>query len=1498
MRLLNTLLVSALLLVPVGSLAAPDSFVLSDQQDEAYYRFAVLAGEAVLVTGSARLEGALHANGTVDLQPGSLVEGDVSATGRLDVRGVVDGTVTEESPPVQLPALLDMEALRGLADRVLEGDVVLHDEVVDDVLFVDGTVRLRGSLAGPGTLVASGDVFLDTTANDAGSPVAETPLSLIAGGDVRIGPGRAFRGVVRAGRDVTLEKEVTFDGVMVADRRIHVKTDSRLSFVDFDQTPPTLTAVTPAPGAVLGTATTEIRVAYSDDFSGLRLSSVQLVVDGEDRTADAVVGPDAVVLPAGETFSDGAHQVEVTVEDHSDNPGRLSFTFVVDTVPPSLAVIRPNQPVVLNDDSPGIVVRYSDAASGVDATTLSISLDGAELSECQTGTTFAGCEPPSLGQGRHRVVASVQDRAGNTVTADRDFDILFDTRPPTILFTEPTDGARLGDPVITVAGTLSDPGGSGIAGATLQGNPLPVTDGAFTASVNLDEGPNTLTVEAVDLAGNLATAGLTVTFSSDLVPPDLRLVTPPARSFVTSARPVIELSFRDDGSGVDEASLELTANGAPLAVDCDFDLAGSRCTPLEDLPEGTVGLGARLSDLEGNAASTSTSFLVDTEDLEVLIVSPADRSVTGEDRVSVLGTVTSEVETVAVNGVPAVASGNSFSATVPLREGTNMVVAVATKTSGRTATGSIEITRDAVAPVVRITSPRDGFVSASPNLAITGLVNDLVSGPEPPRLRINGVPTPTANGSFLLEDLELLPGGNTIEVVAQDEVGNEGRHAVEVTFRPPVGPRLAIATGNGQASLVGQTLDEPLAVVVTDGQGRPLAGRPVRFEVSRNNGRLQRDPGDTSRRSLQVPTDGTGRAEVLFTLGDTSGEGNNRVRVTALGVAGEAEFCASGIGGEAEKILMVGGDNQRGLVGHPLAEPLEALVTDVHGNPLAGIDVTFRVTEGTGHLDGQTTRQVRTDARGIARAVLTLGNDPGINNNHVTATFTGLPGQVASFASSGLASGNPAETAFSGVVLDNGQTPIPGATVGLVGTDLTTTTGPDGQFSLAGVPVGHVTLEVDPSTSPRPEEFPALSFETVTVAGQDNILGQPILIPAVDTESSKIVGGAEDVTLTMAGVEGLALTVFAGSTTFPDGSPTGRLTISQVHLDKVPMEPPSGTLFMPPAWTIQPTGVTFDPPARIVIPNDGLPPGRVIDIFQFDHALNQFVDVAQGTVSEDGFEIVSDPGFGITRAGWGGCGQPQPPETCVDACGECLTCVDGNCDPEDQVACDDGRFCASFDGQAPGPGQCSGGECISEPIKDVEGAVEQVFEIGGGDFSDAIQTLSSVLDFVPVCDLEDASVALALKGKRVTTCCERLGSVIDSKEVTGQVGFGIVAECDIASFPLPDLIFELDIEGEITFAGELQASGRVIDCGGCSWKVAGGLTLTPALALEFELPGDLADATLQLAYGGQARSEIFCDKPAEVSGQIGPLTVSGSVMLAEIFSFQVSFEFPNTRFSF
>lgn len=1145
--------VAAAALLSLVTSVAFSELRLSDQTSEVYYHYAAVAGAFLQVENEVEITGDLHSNGDVQLKKDSVVTGDVAAVGALvDSQGTVSGTVTEGAPPLGLPAILDEAALRALADRIFEDDeLTLTDEVIDDVVFVAGTVRLRGEVSGTGTVIAGGDVRVDSTGQGqgagGGSPLdPSTRLSLIAVNDIRIGKDRAFRGVLRAGHDVEIEGDVDFEGVAVAGNELHVKQGSSFSFVDFDEVAPVVTLVEPADGSFVATATPRIELAFADDFSGVRAASTAFLLDGADRTAEAAVSAEGLVFTPAEALAEGLHTIEAVIFDHSDNEGRGSFSFTVDTEPPVLTV------------------------------------------------------------------------------------------------TSPADGATVTDEVLVVTGTVTD--ASPIAEVTVNGGPASLAGEDFSATLVLETGANTILVVATDVVGNTSSVSLTVTFAqnTDTEPPTLRIVSPAGGIFLGESRPEIELSYFDDG-GVDLDSLTLQVDGAPIQAECSLDQLGGVCTPTSPLPEGEIVLAASLRDLAGNIGTDSVTLTVDTVGVEIAITSPAAGLITRDGTVPVTGTVGEGVTSVRVNDVTASLSGSGFSVIVPLREGINMVVALATKSNGNTGTSSIEVTRDLEAPILKIDTPRDGFVAIQSTITVTGQVNDIVAGGTDPSVFVNGAKAAVGGGTFILADLRLVPGPNVIEAIATDAVGNQGRDAINVTFQPPVGARLLSDSGNSQSESVRATLPQPLVVAVKDDLGNALTGRVVRFEVTRNSGVLRAQAADAPQRVVQVPTDGAGRAAVLFTLGATAGEGNNRVRATSLGVAGEVEFCATGLAAPPDKVLMVGGDNQRGVTGQPLAAPLEALVVDVNGNPIAAVEVTFRVAQGSGTLDGESVLVRTTDLDGIARAVLTLGRNPGINNNVVKATFVGLESLPATFTSSGLAAGDPAQTRFAGVVLDNGQTPIPGARVSIADTDIEAVTDEQGQFELLNVPVGHVGLHVDPTDSPRPEVFPPLAFETVTIAGQKNTLGQPILIPAVDAASAQVVGGDQDVTITMKGVAGLSLTVFANSATFPDGSPTGRLSISQVHLDKVPMMPPGGSTFIPPAWTIQPAGVRFDPPARISIPNDGLPPGRVVDIFQFDHALNQFVDVGKGTVSDDGFLIVSDPGFGITRTGWGGGGQPPPP---------------------------------------------------------------------------------------------------------------------------------------------------------------------------------------------------------------------------------------------------------------
>jgi hypothetical protein len=343
----------------------------------------------------------------------------------------------------------------------------------------------------------------------------------------------------------------------------------------------------------------------------------------------------------------------------------------------------------------------------------------------------------------------------------------------------------------------------------------------------------------------------------------------------------------------------------------------------------------------------------------------------------------------------------------------------------------------------------------------------------------------------------------------------------------------------------------------------------------------------------------------------------------------------------AAKINLDAGGNQVGRAGRPLADPLSVVVTDEGHNRLEGVRVDFSVVEGGGHFNGSRQLSVQTDSDGRALALLTLGNGDGIDNNRVEATFPGCPGLPAVFVATGRIPADPADTRISGTVLDHTDTPILGVTIRVDGTELQTTSDEQGQFVLQNATVGPVHLVADGSTARRSGDWPSLSYEMVSVAGQNNTLGMPIYLLPLDTPNGIRVGPETGGVLSLPDIPGFALDIAAGSATFLDGSDRGLVSVTAVHADKIPMEPNFG---QQPRFvvTIQPAGVLFDPPAKLTLPNtDGLAPGEVTDLYSFDHDLGQFVSIGTGTVSADGTVIASDPGGGVAKGGWHCGGNPQ-----------------------------------------------------------------------------------------------------------------------------------------------------------------------------------------------------------------------------------------------------------------
>lgn len=750
-----------------------------------------------------------------------------------------------------------------------------------------------------------------------------------------------------------------------------------------------------------------------------------------------------------------------------------------------------------------------------------------------------------------------------------------------------------------------------------------------------------------------------------------------------------------DGDGVDNER-DIFPEDASETSDLDGDGTGDNADTdrdgdgVDNEQDAFPGDATESSDLDGDGTGDNTDTDVDGDGVDnevddfpldqsqssvnvsLDITTPENGLVTTQGQIEVTGTLDGAFNSIEIAGVPAQITDGQFTGLINLHDGMNRltVVGIYTTPSGDEAiTATTSVIFDTSAPEIILSSVFDGMVTTESQITVAGSLEDLrsnISGLDEASVSINGIEVEVINRSFELGEYLLQPGLNAINVVATDAVGNANLVTVTVNHLSNAGQRIEEIRGNNQLSNIGTTLSEPLVVRLVDRNNVPIVGRAVTFEVFSGDGLVTDLP--RSGRALTVISNDQGFAEVDFQLGQRSGAGLHQVIARSIGFPGQVIFCASAQALTPNTISATRGSYQRSLGGALLPEPIVAKVVDSSANPVQGVDVLFEIERGDSLFideDGVEVEQLilSTDVDGNATIDLRLGDSPKYlqtNDHLIRASLVGSSELNTSYALTSFISGPIEQTSVSGIVLDNSNLPLPNVAVALSGASfstLQTVTDEQGQFVFEQAPVGTVHLGFDASTTTAVGDFPTLGFDFVTVSGRDNTIGMPVYIPRLDTQGGKLAGGNQQVVIPLAGVEGAEVIIAPNSVTLPDGSSEGIIMFSQVQTDKTPMPAPDGVSF-DVAWTLQPSGTKFDPPARVTLPNTSAGiPGQEYDMVTFDHDLGEWVSMGAGVVSEDGATVTSKLGFGIREAGWGGL-CPPPDDTCNINCDDGNECTD------------------------------------------------------------------------------------------------------------------------------------------------------------------------------------------------------------------------------------------------
>jgi hypothetical protein len=231
----------------------------------------------------------------------------------------------------------------------------------------------------------------------------------------------------------------------------------------------------------------------------LRTNKTSVLVEGAIEPGafltvnERLVGTDGSYFSTEEFLEEGSNSLAFVARDRAGNTNSSVLTVTRDTIPPVLVVTSPNDGAIFNS-SPVEVRGTTEAGATLRVNYRTVPLEGESF-----------CITLELaGDGPNVILIEASDALNNTIR--RNITVHLDTVMPFITIFSPADGTVTNRTTIVLMGR-TEPG----ALLLIDGQAAPVDEGgAFSAPVNLSEGPNNMTVIASDRAGNIAQASLSV----------------------------------------------------------------------------------------------------------------------------------------------------------------------------------------------------------------------------------------------------------------------------------------------------------------------------------------------------------------------------------------------------------------------------------------------------------------------------------------------------------------------------------------------------------------------------------------------------------------------------------------------------------------------------------------------------------------------------------------------------------------------------------------------------------------------------------------------------------------------------------------------------------------------------------------------------------------------------------------------------------------------------
>ena len=274
----------------------------------------------------------------------------------------------------------------------------------------------------------------------------------------------------------------------------------------------------------------------------MAIKTVQAIINGQSYTLalNSATGKyEATITAPGKTSynqSGGYYNVQVKATNDAGTVGSADAStlgglklYVKEKVAPVITILSPSSGAYVSNSKQPVVFTVTDETngSGVDLSTLVVKQDGTAVASSALASTaitngYSVTYTPAsaLADGSHTVTVDCKDHDGNSAT-QKSTTYKVDTVPPTLNITSPTEGYITNKAALTVAGTTNDATSSPVTvkiklnGAD-QGGVTVGSGGAFTKSITLAEGANTIVITATDAAGKVSTVTRNVTLDTSV----------------------------------------------------------------------------------------------------------------------------------------------------------------------------------------------------------------------------------------------------------------------------------------------------------------------------------------------------------------------------------------------------------------------------------------------------------------------------------------------------------------------------------------------------------------------------------------------------------------------------------------------------------------------------------------------------------------------------------------------------------------------------------------------------------------------------------------------------------------------------------------------------------------------------------------------------------------------------------------------------------------------